>query len=353
MKLPFDLGIKLFFRLLLPGFFLTLGLLPILFALLDALGLAHQKDVAFVLAMILMGWLLLVADMPIYMILEGRRYWPPFLWKLFLKCEKKRLGRLNARIKEYYQKKDEGCSDEIIRRRYLEASVGKRSFPLDKKGERYARYPTRLGNTLASFESYADKRYGLYDVFYWPRIWVNLSKDLREDLDNQQAMADSTVYSTFALATTGLMWAFYGLFIAIEGPVATYLYHRNMLHEPLGRGILAYTPESPVCFLVSGASLLLTYIIYHLAIFTNEQYGNIFMAIIDTNVSKIEGYVDVKGIVEKITALTDIKADEKEKFEIVRRYLQYYTAKIPGSPRPVPIPQIKDRLQEEKKPCGD
>jgi hypothetical protein len=356
MKLPFDLGVKLFFRLLLPGFLLTLGLFPILFALLDSFGLAQQRDVAFVLTTILLGWLLLAGDMPIYMLLEGRRYWPLFLWKGLLNCEKNRLVKLNARIDAYYQKLEKKVSgeideiDETIWRRYIEASVEKRFFPLDENGERCAKYPTHLGNTLTSFETYAKTRYGLEDIFYWPRIWVNLSKDLREELDNQQAMADSTVYSTFALASAALLWAFYGLFKVLIGPVAAFLYYHKILYEPLGKGILAHIPEPFVCFLVGGASLLFSYfVVYRLAIFTNEQYGNYFMAIIDTNVSKIEKYVDVKGIANKITALTNIHIDDKEKFEAVRRYLQYYNAKLPDHIRPVPTPQIKSILQATKK----
>lgn len=80
MKLPFDLGIKLLYRLLLPGFFLMLGLLPVLFALLDMVGLvglvglAARREVAFVLGVIVCGTVIILADMRIYMFLEGRRY---------------------------------------------------------------------------------------------------------------------------------------------------------------------------------------------------------------------------------------------------------------------------------------
>lgn len=354
MKLPFDLGVKLFFRLLLPGFFLTLGLLPILFALLEVLGLAQQKEVGFVIATIVIGWLLLAADMPIYMLLEGRRYWPRFLWIRFRNCEEKRLHRLNCRIDEYYQKESEETKlDEITERAYLEASVEKQSFPLNKDGERYANFPTRLGNTLTSFETYADTRYGLDDVFYWPRIWVKLSKELREELDNQQAMADSTVYSTFALAVTGFLWALYGLINVLEPPVATFLYKQKILHEPLGKGIFCYIPSPEICFLVALTSLLLAYIVYRIAIFTNERFGNLFMAIIDTHISTIKESMDVDGIIKKITATTNIHVDDKDQFESVRRYLQYFNVKLPGINRSVPFPQVKSKLYSIKKPSAD
>jgi len=341
MKLPFDLGVKLFFRLLMPGFFLALGLAPILFAFLEALGLEQQQEVVFVLATFVIGWLLLAADMPIYMLLEGRRYWPQFLWNKFLNYEEKRLGKLNDRIDAFYRKCKENNLDKITERSYLEASVEKRSFPLSKEGERCAKFPTRFGNTLSAFETYADTRYGLDDVFYWPRICVNLSKELREELDNQQAMADSTVYSTFALALTGMLWAFYGLLNVIKTQISDFLYHQNILHEPLGKGIFSYIPGTWTCFLVASLSVFLAYIVYRIAVFTNEQFGNLFMAIFDTNVPKIKEIVDIDGIAKQITDLTNIQADDKDKFEIVRRYLQYFNVKLPGINRPVPFPQVK------------
>lgn len=352
MKLPFDLGVKLFFRLVLPGFLLTLGLLPTLFELLDAVGLVSQKEVAFVLTTIVAGWLLLAADLPIYMLLEGRRYWPRFLWRWLLRCEEKRLGTLNYWIDEYYRRSspnDKAIKQRYLKQNYLEASVGKRYFPLNKNnGERYAKYPTRLGNTLSAFETYSDTRYNLEGVFYWPRILVNLSKDLREEIDNQQAMSDSTVYSTFALAFTGVLWAFYGLLAALEGPVVAFLYRREILHEMLENSVFSYFPYFPVCFLFAGIFLLLSYFVYRLAIFTNEQFGNLFMAIIDNNISKIKEYIDVEGITKKVTQLAKIPADCGEDFDIVRRYLQYFNVKLPGLSRAVPFPQVENLVRENE-----
>jgi len=65
------------------------------------------------------------------------------------------------------------------------------------------------------------------------------------------------------------------------------------------------------------------------------------MAIFDTNVPKIKEIVDIDGIAKQITDLTNIQADDKDKFEIVRRYLQYFNVKLPGINRPVPFPQVK------------
>jgi hypothetical protein len=288
------------------------------------------------------GWLILAADMPIYMLLEGRRYWPTFLWQKLHKCEQNRLQKLNKEVDKYYTK-DESTRDD--KRRWVEASVGKRSYPIEKdNGDRIASSPTRLGNTIDAFETYSETRYGLEAVFYWPRIWINLSKDLREEIDNQQAMADSAVYSTFALACASILWVLYGLFEILERPVAIFLYKFGILHEPLGIGIFGYLPGFFPCFMIGLGSLLLSYVVYRLAVFINEQFGAVFMAVIDGHFDKVHEYVKVDKIVEKVSDITKNHAKDEEKLEVVRRYLQYYNAKLPSRKRPVPIPQVRNFL---------
>ena len=65
-----------------------------------------------------------------------------------------------------------------------------------------ALWPTRLGNLIAAYEQYPRLKYGLDAVFYWPRLWVTISKDLREEIDNQQAQADGLLYVAAALITS-------------------------------------------------------------------------------------------------------------------------------------------------------
>lgn len=349
MKLPLDLGVKLFFRLLLPGFFLTLGVLPPLLALLDVVGLAKQQEVAFVLAIIVVGWLIIAADMPIYMLLEGRRYWPPPLYRWCHGREVSRLGRLDAEIEKYHN-----SDKHEERQRYIEASVRKRSFPIQKQdGERYAASPTRLGNAIEAFETYSDIMYGLDAIFYWPRIWINLSKDLREELDTQQAMADSTVYTSFALAATGLLWCSYGLLEALNGPVAKLLLWTGLLHQLFGEGIFHYLPKLPSTLGVAVIFLSLSYFVYRLAIFSNEQFGNVFMAVIDSHFSKVKEYVAVDTISDSVSKLAEFQVAEENKFEIARAYLQYYRVGLRGHSRTVAIPRVKDRLREGGKFSSD
>ena len=74
-------------------------------------------------------------------------------------------------------------------------------------------------------------------MFYLPRLWVKLDKDLREELDTQQAVADSAVYSSLALFITGLLW---------------------LAYAPLGRvGWLHYTATSKLALAAGVSSITL------------------------------------------------------------------------------------------------
>lgn len=351
MKLPLDFGIKLFFRLLLPGFFLALGLLPVLFGVLDVTGLKGQREAAFVIAIIVFGWLFVAADMPVYMLLEGRRFWPAWLARWGLRREEERLARIRAKIAAYYEKGARASAED--RRQWLEASVEARSFPISAEGEWYAEYPTRLGNAITAFELYSRTRYGLDVIFYWPRIWINLGKDLREEVDSQQAMADSTVYSTVGLAAAGVLWIGYGLLSLLNRQAAGVLSGRGLVREPLPEGIFAYLPEVPACLLTGAVFLLLARGAYRLSVHVNEQFGGVFTAIIDSHAGKLATeYVPVEKIVRRVSAVAGVPVDDHEKLEVARRYLQYYTARLPGRPRAVPIPQVAAVLARDNGETG-
>ena len=343
MKLPLDFGLKLFFRLLLPGFFLTLGLLPALFAILDVAGLKGQREAAFVIAIIIAGWLFVAADMPVYMLLEGRRFWPAGLLRWGTKREQERLDGALQKIANYYAK-GQNASDED-RRQWLEASVEARKFPVNANGEWCAEYSTRLGNTITAFEKYSRTRYGIDSIFYWPRIWINLGKDLREEVDSQQAMADSAVYSTVALGAAGLLWIGYALANVMQDAARPVLLEGGVLRKPLPDGIFAYVPGLPACLFVGAIFLLFARRVYHLSVYLNDQFGGVFTAIIDSHASKLAtDYVPIEKIVDRVSKVTGVQVPDGEKMEVAGRYLQYFTARLPGRPRAVPIPQVADVL---------
>ena len=137
MKLPFDLGVKLFFRLVLPGFFVTFGAWPLVFNTLDAFGWPAGREAALVAITMIAGWLLVLLDMPIYMLYEGRRWWPARLRKVFIGHEQRRCTRLQEQVRN---KKDRRKS---ARRSVSDAARQSHHSIRDLSG-----YPLRNGCSL-------------------------------------------------------------------------------------------------------------------------------------------------------------------------------------------------------------
>lgn len=302
MKLPFDLGLKLFFRMLIPGFFLTLGLLPLLYNLWDWAGWKITTEYTLIITVILMGWLISSLDMFIYMLYEGRRYWPGPLRALFHYIEKQRLIEiLNAQRR----------FETTDKRKYLEATVEKRKFPLDAKGKPEAPFPTRLGNTITAYESYPDSRYGIDPVFYWYRIWMGLDKDLKEEVENRSAVADSAVYSSFALFASSLFWLVYA--ILSNSSVQT----------------LNYLPRPAVAWSVFSFFLLTGYGTYRTSVFIHNQLGEVFKSVYDLHLKDI----NVRQVVKQVARITRnpslLKSSRPEQLLIAWRYLQNYLVKCP------------------------
>ena len=312
MKLPFDLGIKLIFRLLIPGFLLTLGLYPILAKVKSYFGWQLNLEYLLIFSVILTGWLVVTLDQPIYMLLEGRRFWPQRLKTLFVWRERKRLERLFHTTQKFYHLDEMSypIQSRGYKRLYQEASVKLRYFPLNNDGEAEARYPTRLGNLIDSYESYPHTRYGIDSIFYWYRLALKLDKDLREEIDTRQALADSSIYGCVSLFVSGLLWLFYGV-TAFFG---------NSIFNTLAPGWM---------LAVSGAFILLSFLLYRAALYSQAQYGEFFKSIFDV----FENRIDVRRAVDRVATMIDHPElnndDRRTQLQTAWRYLHNYKVRCP------------------------
>jgi hypothetical protein len=250
----------------------------------------------------LLGWLLIILDMPIYMLFEGRRFWPGPIRKLGLNSEEKRLKKI-IQTQEKYIKSD--------RPKYLEATVEKRKFPMSETGQYEVRFPTRLGNTITAYETYPNSRYGMDAIFYWYRIWLKLDKDTREDIDNRSALVDSALYSSFALFVSGLAWFVYAIVHTLTSA--------KLMYVPR----LAITWPIFLAFLVSG------YLTYRLSVYLHSQFGEVFKSTFDVYGKEL----DVSDIVKEIATITNdpelLNRSRREQFKSAWRYLHNYRVKCP------------------------
>lgn len=300
MKLPFSFSLKFVFRLLFPGFVLSLALFPATRALCDHLFPGIETSYVIILSTLLLGWLFILLDMQIYMALEGRRYWPGWLRQKLLVSEIRRLGRL----KELYEKVK--TRDRV---KYIEVSVELRRFPLDERGEPQAIYPTRLGNLLAAYEQYPDTRYGMDSVFYWYRIWLMVDDDLREHLDSQQAVTDSAVYMTAA-------FFFAGLILLVYATIRT-----------ADVSLLSVLPSSSSLYLIGVVLLIISYLINRVSQHLHAVFGELYKSVFDVHRDKLP----IDTLIKSIDVLNEDEqlkqASATRKYRAVWRYLHNYKVK--------------------------
>lgn len=333
MKLPFDLGYKLFFRLIIPGLILTSGFIPLINYYINRLPFDISIEFLTIVTIVLFGWLIIILDMPIYMLFEGRRYWPKKIFKYFLEREKLRLHFINKAIDEYYENDDPSA---LVINKYLEASVELRNFPIDIALGPTVKYPTKLGNTITAYETYSNSRYNISAIFYWPRIWIQLSNDVRQEIDNQQTLCDSSIYASFSAILSALLWFFY-ILIKKSNVKELHLFSSHL-------------PDIDICILIVLSMLILYRITYIAAIQTNIQYGNIFMSVIDLYVNKTEDLIPKRMIKYKLNEVKSILSEaliEEDDDSDIRRYLQYYTIKTNISKRPMPFNKAKNQGTNE------
>jgi hypothetical protein len=333
MKLPLEFGIKLVFRLVFAGVILAAALVPAVHGAVHALGIAIKAEYLFPVEVILCGWAVLICDMRIYMLFEGRRYWPAWAKKLSTHSEQKRLKKLG----------DVLADTGVDRRRYLEAGVEFALFPVDDGGEAYVAHPTRLGNIIESFETYPKVKYGLDAVFYWYRLWVVLDKDLREEVDNAQSVIDSTIYVAFAFYVSGLVMFAYASASSMSHAGWAFLSWLPVVDLP-------YVPRPAVLCGLGVACLTAGYLVYRLSLPAHAQFGELFKSIFDQFRSKL-AFDDVLQEVGRIIGSPHLfLKSQREKNQIVWRYLRWHRIRDDATNRNLTVRQWKERRENSNLP---
>lgn len=280
MKLPFTFGIQLVYRLLLPGYIVALSAYPLLVKFEDVFVVGLSPALAVSLIALFFGWLFVIFDMHIYMFLEGRRYWPKWLFKLCLSRQQNRVDKLYVELERAKRdQRDSAKSDiekRLARRTELEVSVKLRWYPVDENGRFFASMPTSFGNALDAYESYPKDVYGMQAMFYWPRLWLLIGETERTEIDGQQAIVDGATYATVALwIATPLM--------AASGFIGDW---KN--------------------YLVASSLFVAGCIVYRGSLYAHSQFGQLYKAVFDVYRSKLPDEEWVKVIVDDLDHLHDV-----------------------------------------------
>lgn len=204
-----DLGLPFFYRVVLPGTAATVMTLPFVSPVLTALGIAGRDQTPYLIGLaLLLGFVLSLLDDPIYQILEGRVAWPRGLsaW---------RVVRWSTLVKSTMARQNELSEGDA---EYRECWYLLRQFPVDGNGDPTVLQPSRIGNVIAAYEQYPEVRYGMDSVFYWPRLWLVVDKDTRDEIDNPWAAVDGILYIGSASAVIGVVY----LMLAISTTIGVF-----------------------------------------------------------------------------------------------------------------------------------
>jgi len=318
MKVPFSFGLKLVFRWLAPGLVLAVAFFPLAHWLNTFLSLPISVEVYLTVATLVLGWLVMLFDMPIYMLYEGRRWWPGWLYRWGTQREQERLERL--------QKEPEN----------IEKLIDTLQFPLSRDRAREATAPTRLGNLLAECEDYPRLKYGLDGVFYWYRLWFYLDKDTRGDIDDVQSLADGALYISFA--------SLVGFALSLAYAVVQ-----------LSTDIVFY-PAFGASFYILIAVLFFIafYLVYRVSLYAQDHYAELFKAVFDTNGTRWDPD-PVVNILEELTGEHTLRRlSRRDKNLAAWRFLRFDRYKTPSDPKSREIGELLDekakRVAAPRKP---
>jgi hypothetical protein len=317
LKLPVSFGNKLFFRVVAPGVVLAIALTRFTQTLLQIYGLKVSFIYVLPAEIIIFGWLCLALDMPIYMLFEGRRFWPSWLLNLGRKRERARLLSLYRSMRRHditrFHHQFNRRTRMDANRRYLECAFDLNGFPLHPTtAVPNVLWPTRLGNLIAAYEQYPRLKYGMDSVFYWPRLWVAINKDLRDEIDNQQAQADGILYLSAALvAAAGILFAY-------------------AIVDTVNPKILMY-PQSPAAEVFAGLLCVGSSIaLYRISMYSHAQFGELFKAVFDQHRSLLN-LDEVIDLVAHITPNTRLHTQIVPIRNMAAwRFLRWHRVRIPG-----------------------
>jgi hypothetical protein len=269
-----------------------------------------ERVAVFVAVAFLLGGIISIFSDQAYKLYEGRMGWPGWLEAWATARQDGRLAKLKTEMGDARARGDTN--------RYNELWAELRVYPLDAEGEPEVQRPTRVGNILAGYEQYPNKRYGMDSVFYWPRIWLMVEKDKKEEIDGQWSLADGFLTMSAVALAGGALWIgaavvhWLGL---VGGDVVPFGGGSRMLAGALGWWVLAW-------------------LLYRVSLPFHRENGEIFKSLFDMYRAKV-------------WEMTKLKPGEKEAWDAAWNYLQYWRVVCPVCDRTTPVPE------ETCRTCGN
>lgn len=247
---------------------MALGM-PLLTHTLPWLGIRREDiGVSAVALALVLGVGLDAIDNFTWQVFEGLEWWPHWLFERRTKRWNDYVRGLHA---EAYELRDKTEHADRVAALWTKLN----EFPTAPDRTPIATRPTRLGNLIASYEEYPFRRYGMDAVFYWPRLWLKLPKDVRNEVERTWAVADGLIHLAAGLVLLGAAYVGAGLVSLAFGFG--------------GVPFIFDSPDERVVSVYGGILLLLTwYVPYRLSFATQRANGMVFRAAFDLYRSSIE-----------------------------------------------------------------
>lgn len=164
------------------------------------------------------GWIVDRLTRPALRVLEG--YWPLFWREAGIFRHQRLRDDMSARWRVLRPKLEAGLLD-IAERHELGAIESRlRRYPARDRV-----MPTLLGNILRVAESRPFDKYGLDAVVCWPRLWLLLPKENREDIAAVRGRLDDAV-RIWLWSLASLVWAWWMSPLLALAAFAAWLAHR-------------------------------------------------------------------------------------------------------------------------------
>ncbi len=167
-------------------------------------------------------------------LLEG--YWPRWLTRprqALLRWQASRHEREDAEFQTLAGKDAEGTLTATEQDRFVELDDRRLKIPRDPD----RRMPTRMGNLLRAAEMRPLLKYGLDAVVCWPRLWLLLPKETKDELSAARAALDSGAL-TWLWGSLFIVWTIWAWWAAPLGVLVAFVAYRRMLAAADGYGQL-------------------------------------------------------------------------------------------------------------------
>jgi hypothetical protein len=309
-----------------------------------------QMTISLFLETVFIGICIALLQNIIYEIYEGRQttmIWSTTLVTFLIRRQQASVRTLYDRSEQTKAKlsefKDPGSPEYLeTQSRYEEYWQKLRKYPLDDTGNPTATSPTLLGNILESYESYPESRYGMDAIFYWPRLWLILEQNTKDEIDSKWSTADGLLALSF-VSIVGFVLSFLEMilkFLALCSPPIVDLLRSLVLMKVWTD--ISFTSVA----LLMALELISFFFFYRLSLPFHVENGEIFKSLFDMFRNKLEANF-ILATPKRSSSKTDMRgrvAKEKKKWRELWAYLQY---------KMLMCPHCKDyyREQEGQKIC--